>query len=37
MIEMAMVLGACLVLIVVSYEYATMIKVETAKNSRDFF
>jgi len=37
MFEMAIVLSACMILIVVSYEYARMIKVETAKNSRDFF
>ena len=37
MFEMATVLGACLILIVVSYEYAVMIKVDTAKNSREFF
>ena len=37
MIEMATVLFACLILIAVSYEYATMMKVESAKNSNDFF
>ena len=37
MMEMAIVLGACGVLIVVAYEYTAMIKREWGENSRNFF
>ena len=37
MLEMATVLGACLILVLVAYEYKNIIKNENIDNSRNYF
>jgi len=37
MIEMAAVLGACIILIVIAYEYGNISRREWGENSKSFF